>query len=179
MGVLLIANSSYYYKHTQLLLLLNMDENRTTTWDSDLQEENPTLRRRDLLPLWIKIFTWFFMLLFFIVPILIIYGALGYTADLAIYGIETTFPLSPTGIFLSSLFVLKGITAIALWTERDWAIRIGLIDAVLGIAICTYIMLVQPFMNESGFAFTIRLELVALIPYLIKLIKIRPDWEKC
>jgi len=144
-------------------------------------EQNSTKnkRRRDLIPLWIKIFVWFFMFAGIIVPIVFIRGALGFSASLSIYGLETSFPLSIIGIIISSIFLFKGVIAFGLWLEKDWAPNLSLIDAILGIIICLLVMLNLDFITSlngpSGF---LRLELAFLIPYLIKIQKIKANWTK-
>ncbi len=91
--------------------------------------------RRKLLPVWMKIFIWIFMVAgAFVVPIIMM-GIFGFSCSLAIYGFETTEPTSTVGIFISLLFVLKGLVSYGLWFEKTWAINLGLFDAYLGIAI--------------------------------------------
>ena len=108
-------------------------------------------------------------------PVMIVLGILGYRAQLALYGFETNEPLSLIGITIILLFVIKGITAFGLLKEKYWAIKIGIADAIIGITICTCLML-YPIINSEA-NFSLRLELVALIPYLLKLIKIKTEWE--
>lgn len=134
-------------------------------------------RRRELLPWWIKVFTWIFLIFGAIVPLTIIFAIVGYTFQISLYGLETNEPLSLTGLLLIILFLFKGIVAYGLWTEKDWVINLGIIDAIAGIAICVFMMLLYPFFDVSpGFTFSFRLELLLLIPYLIKLKKINNDW---
>jgi hypothetical protein len=133
-------------------------------------------RRRELLPLWIKIFTWIFLIfgiLGIIIPILALFIE---NVELSLYGLETTEVYSPTGILVVVVFLFKGITAFGLWFEKDWAPKFAIFDALLGIAVCGYMMLVNPFVSESR-NFSIRLELIALIPYLLKIQKIQRTWE--
>lgn len=134
-------------------------------------------RRRALLPAWIKVFTWIFMIMGAFVPIVFLMGLFGSNAQLALYGLETNNPLSPLGLFIAMLFLLKGFTALSLWTEKDWAVKLGIAEAILGIAICCAVMFLIPILNQdSGFRFNFRLELALLIPYLLKLQKIKSSW---
>lgn len=143
--------------------------------DSNLQ----SIRRRTLLPLWIKIFIWIFLVLGVVIPIALIFGLTGQSFQLAIYGLETNNPFSIIGTIVLLIFSLKTIVAAALWTEKNWAIKLAITDALIGILICLYIMLIAPFLAEGkGIIFTLRLELIALIPYLIKLIKIKQPWNE-
>ncbi len=135
-------------------------------------------RRRKLLPTWIKIFLWIFMVFGIMAPIGLILGVLGIDFSLALYGLETTKALSLTGLSIILLFAIKGAVSFGLWTEKDWAIKWAIIDAIIGIIVCSIVMVVLPFLPESlGFGFDLRLELIALIPYLIIMKKIKSDWE--
>ena len=139
-------------------------------------ENKIIIRRRKLLPWWIKIFCWFFMFFGLMSLVCLILGFTNIKPALALYGFETNEPFSINGIIIISVGLLKGITAFALWFEKDFAIKIGKIDAIIGIVLCVISMLVLPFLQD-GFNITIRLELALLIPFLIKLNKIQKEWE--
>ena len=51
----------------------------------------------------------------------------------------------------------------------------GIADAIIGITICILVML-YPIINSEA-KFSLRLELIALIPYLLKFLKIKTEWE--
>ena len=130
-------------------------------------------RRRKLLPWWIKIFTLIFIVSGVIVPL----ALMGFEFRIAIYGFGANTPLSLAGVAILFIIVFKCITAVGLWTERDWAITFGQIDATLGIIICICTMDIFPLtyshlVNSSSF----RLELVLLIPFFMKLSQIKNDW---
>ena len=138
--------------------------------------ENVKKRRRKLLPWWIKVFCWIFMLFGLLSFVCLILGFTNIKPSLAFYGFETNEPFSLYGLVVISVGLLKGITAFALWFEKDFAIKIGKVDAIIGIVLCVISMLVLPFLHDE-FKITIRLELALLIPYLIKLNKIDKEWE--
>ena len=146
----------------------------TSILESILDEAN--VSRKKLLPTWIKVFAWFFMFAGILTPFILIAAiALPQSnVQLAVYGFETTIAWSATGLFIITLFLLKGIVSFGLLNEKQWAISLAIADAVLGIIICTYSMFIMPFIQEGGFSF--RLELALLIPYLLKLQKIKPYW---
>lgn len=134
-------------------------------------------RRRKLLPTWIKIFLWIFMVFGAIAPIGLILGILGIRFSLSLYGLETIDALTPVGIFVLLLFAIKGTVSFGLWTEKDWAVKLAILDGIIGIVTCVFVTLVLPFIVESnGFHLNLRLELIALIPYLIKMNKIKGEW---
>ena len=152
-----------------------MQETQTDLLTNELIQLNGVPRKK-LLPLWIKIFAWIFLIFSALAPVMVVFGILGYRAQLALYGLETKEPFSAIGIIIISLFIIKGIAAFGLLKERYWAIKIGIADAIIGIIICTFFML-YPIINSEA-NFSLRLELVALIPYLLKLMKIKTEWEK-
>jgi hypothetical protein len=133
-------------------------------------EEISKIRRRDLIPVWMKIFVWIFMIMGGLALPIFLLGLSGSRYQLALYGFETTKPTSFLGFLIFGLFIYKGIVAYALWFERDWAIVSGIIDAVVGILVCTISMFL--FKN------TFRVEIIILIAYCIKLLKIKSKWAK-
>lgn len=134
------------------------------------------LRRRLLLPVWIKIFLWIFLVFGIMVPVVIILGIFGTHQELSLYSFETDQPFSLMGVCLTALFLIKGLTSFGLWTEKDWAVNLAIVDAVIGIVLCVFVMLVLPFISDNH-GFNIRLELIVLIPYLIKMKSIRSEWS--
>jgi len=135
----------------------------------DEQLEHANERRRALLPLWIKIFLWIFLLFAALVPFGLIFDLLDFRFFLSLYGLETGKPLSSIGLVISFLMVIKGIVAFGLWTEKDWAVILAIVDAILGIIVCILVMALLP-------SNTFRLELLVLLPYLIKMTRIRAEW---
>lgn len=129
-----------------------------------------------LLPWWIKFFCWLFMIFGLLSFVCLILGVTNIKPDLVLYGFETNESFSLIGLMVISIGLLKGYTAFALWFEKDIAIKIGKIDAVIGILLCVIAMLLLPFIQENS-VITIRLELILLIPFLIKLNKIQRQWE--
>ncbi len=108
----------------------------------------------------------------FCIPVFIL-GILGYKFELDLYGYHTQAPLSATGTLLFILFLLKGVVAYSLWFEKRWAVFLGIVDAAVGILICVISMAnISILPNSGGF----RLEIVFLIPYLIKLSRIKKKW---
>lgn len=153
-------------------------ENISAQESTSIIELNKKSRRRSLLPWWIKTFTWIFLIFGAMAPIGFMLGILGVKFQLALYGLETFFPTSFLGLLLTAIFLFKGVTAFGLWTEKNWAITFAQVDAVLGIIICVFVMLVYPFIDDyPGFMFRFRLEILILIPFLSKLSKIKNDWN--
>ncbi len=79
-----------------------------------------------------------------IVPIGLVLGVLGISFNLALYGLETMNSTSFIGLIIISLFAIKGAVSIGLWTEKDWAIKLAIADAIIGIVVCFIVMSILP-----------------------------------
>ncbi|MBB4805663.1 magnesium-transporting ATPase (P-type) [Chryseobacterium defluvii] len=135
------------------------------------------IRRRSLLPLWIKIFLWIFLIMGSIAVLIFLCGLFMDDVELSIYGIEANHPYTISGLIVSILMICKGIVAYGLWFEQDWAPKAAIIDAVAGIIICSAMMMIIPFISDA-IKFSIRLELIPLIFYLIDMRKIEKKWNR-
>ncbi|HEX4852005.1 MAG TPA: hypothetical protein VFV08_14420 [Puia sp.] len=134
-------------------------------------------KRKDLLPWWIKIFSWLFLILGGAAMISILPAVLGYTFELAIYGVETQRPLSPAGILVLLVLIYKAVVSWNLIQEKKYSIVLAIVDASAGIIICVLIG-IYPLFNPSSHNYSFRLELIFLVPYLVKMIQIKSAWEK-
>ena len=144
----------------------------------DLLPEVSMERRRKLLPIWIKIFLLIFLVFGAIAPVGLILGLFDISISLSLYGLETTNALSVTGLLIIVLFAVKGVVSFGLWTEKEWAVNLAIMDGAIGIIACSIIMIVLPFLSgNNGFNINFRFELAILIPYLIKMIKINTEWK--
>jgi hypothetical protein len=140
--------------------------------------EKPLIIRRKLLPWWMKMFCWIFMLMGVGAIATLIASPFISNFQLSIYGFETNTPLSGVGVFIIAILIFKGFTAYSLWFEKQNAMTIGKIDAVTGIIICAASMFIIPFTSESESShFDLRLEILLLIPYYLKLNKMEYEWD--
>ncbi len=151
-----------------------MQENQTDLLPGNLLQLD-TIRRKKLIPLWIKIFTWIFLVFGVLIPFRLLFGILGSNFEMSLYGLETSEPFSVTGITVFVLFLLKGIVSFGLLKEKDWAINLALVDAITGIVVCIFLMIYPSIEGNGGFNF--RLELIFLVPYLLKMREIKPAWD--
>jgi hypothetical protein len=102
---------------------------------------------------------------------------LGDDYRVSLYGLESSDRSSFITLAIVVLFLLKGAASFGLLFEKDWAIEVGLVDAAVGILVCLFVGLYIMFGTGSYIA-SFRLELVLLIIYLIKLLKIQAIWKK-
>lgn len=149
--------------------------------NSELQSQfdefdKPAIIRRKLLPWWIKTFCWIFMLLAVCAAGSLIMNLFISNVNLSIYGFSSETAYSGTGIFIIAVMLLKGFAAYSLWFEKPNAIIIAKIDAVCGIAICIASLFILPFSTADGH-FSIRLEILLLVPYYMKVNKIEYEWD--
>lgn len=130
------------------------------------------------MPWWIKFFCWVFLFFGASVPIALLMGVIGEPSSLSLYGLNALTPFSVEGAIIMTLFLIKAVTGFGLWAEKDWGVMAGLIDAGGGIACCIFMMSVYYpiILGLSDFHF--RPELIILIPYLLRLGKIRAEWQK-
>jgi len=151
-------------------------ENTQTILDQELTPE--TISRRKLLPWWMKAFSWIFMVFAVFIPVGFVAAIIfNMNPQIAMYGIETTDPLSLIGIILSAIYLLKGAVGFGLWFEKDWAITAGLVDAAIGIIACVYVMFVVPLTeNSGGQTVNFRLEILFVGLFLFGLLRVRGKW---
>lgn len=138
--------------------------------------DKPPVIRRKLLPWWIKTFCWIFMLLGICAAGSLIGNLFTANIDLSLYGFSSNSAYTGTGLFIIAIAAFKGFAAYSLWFEKPNAILIGKIDAVCGVVICIASMFILPFTTGDGHI-QIRLEILLLIPYYIKLNKIEYEWD--
>ncbi|MDR7370546.1 hypothetical protein [Flavobacterium aquidurense] len=138
--------------------------------------EKPLIIRRKLLPWWIKTFCWIFMFMGICGIVTIPTSFFSDNVNLMLYGFSSNTALSGTGIFIILIMTFKAFAAYSLWFEKENAIMMGKIDAILGIVICIAAMFVIPFISQNSH-FEFRLEILLLIPYYIKLNKIEYEWD--
>jgi len=144
--------------------------------ENTFQEIEPNnKRRRDLLPWWMKVFCWLFMLFGIASVVALFMGLTDNNIELSFYGFKSNEPFSLNGLIVIGVGIIKGFAAYSLWFEKDYAMKVAKIDALLGIALCVAAMLIIPFF-KNGFHISIRLELFLLAPYLFKLNTIQAEW---
>ncbi len=150
-----------------------MDQNTPNPADADFDQPKLS-RRRKLLPWWVIGFTWIFMIFAALMPFAIIFGILHFNFQMALLGLATDEPFSLMGVLIMALFLFKGIVAIGLWIEKRWAAGLAKIDAIISMIICIAVIGYALFI---GHTLSLRLELIAIIPYYLKMNNIQYDWE--
>ncbi|MFV1922243.1 MAG: hypothetical protein ACMZ63_06545 [Methylotenera sp.] len=129
-------------------------------------------KRKSLLPKWIKFFGWLFIIISVLIPInIILTPFLDLEMSYEIFGliyVGSGFDLM--ALVIQLLIIFTGFSAYSLLFGKDWGVNICLINGYLGLVLCITSMIL------SGFTM-FRLEPIIQIPYLIKLHKIKKDWD--
>ncbi len=159
-------------KHIYFSAMLNRQDDLL----NDVFHTTEVKSRRKLLPLFMKIFSWIFAVYGCFIPVAIVAGLMMHNFRMSIYGLEANTIYSVTGAIIAIIFLLKFFVAVGLLRRQDWAVKLGIADAVLGIAVCMAVML---YLIVTVHSFSFKLELAALIPYLVSLLKIRDEWANC
>jgi len=136
--------------------------------------------RRALLPWWIIFFCWFFIIL---CPFDFIFMVLQHSGrDLSMYGVEakTGFTFKEVFSLVNSLLTL--VVAYGLLREKDWAVNIAIINALISVADGLFSINdpaagVQDDIDMAISWFTLAFGLIMLGIYLLKLFRIRQDWR--
>ena len=133
------------------------------------------LTRRQLVPLWIKIFGWIFMVMGAVIPLLGIFAvASGQPASYEIFGLRYRgSPFHPMALIICAIILSLAVSAYGLLFGRSWGLNACLATGYGGVVVCVGTM---AYAISQG-SFTLRLELLAQVPYLIRLHKIKPLWS--
>lgn len=128
--------------------------------------------RKDLIPLWIKIFGWLFLVFGAAAPVLYLISAiLNFEATYEIFGLSYTGSAYTAMPMLISLIILvNGLCAYGLLFQKNWGLMSCLVMGYIGF----FITLISMFIYLPDL--TIRLEPLLQVPYLVKLHKIKPQW---
>lgn len=127
--------------------------------------------RKALVPLWIKVFGWIFIVMGALAPFLFLSSLIfGFSASYMMFGLEyegQAFALMP--LLISIVILINGICAYGLLFGKGWGLVACLIYGYIGLFITIATMFI-------GHDLVIRLEPIIQIPYLIKLHKLRAHW---
>jgi hypothetical protein len=130
-----------------------------------------------LLPSWFKAVILLYSSLAIVVFSAFILSLLGFVFPLSIYGISVSNQYSPLGVFVFSLFALKGCVGYLFIAGHQKAPIMGILDAIIGIACCVYVGFIRPFYDHpSSVDIVFRLELIVLIPFLWSSAKLKRKW---
>ena len=132
------------------------------------------MKRKEILPVWIQLFSWFF-LLFAISPIFFIFGLFvegnyhigGFGLD---YNGSHTRNIVP--LLITSLLTMASVVAYGLLWGKNWAIHLGIAYSILALIASLSSTTIQLVNGNIRF----NLEWVLIIPFVITLLRKRKEW---
>ncbi|SEM60669.1 hypothetical protein SAMN04488505_105168 [Chitinophaga rupis] len=154
-----------------------MQNESNTIFDQDFLQET-FVRRRQLMPLALKIYVWFYMLFSVYNVLTFIYINIQRWLDVLRYESFDKFLLLT--IFTGLAFpVLRFLSNLFIWLERKSAILTGIIITVLHIlySCVSFVIIYNMFGRLDLMIWTVPLVLLE-IPYLVLLLNIRKRWEQ-
>ncbi len=129
--------------------------------------------RRSLLPWWIKGFSWLFMIFGVMIFPISVMSIFGVPTELSLYGIESTSILNLNGALVTIMFLISGIVGFALFYGKDWALNAGLVLCAAHLLLVVLVYALQLATHGSN----LRFEFILVVPFFIKLLKLRPLWD--
>lgn len=131
--------------------------------------------RKRLVPTWIKVFGWLFIIMGASLPVLpIMTMSLDVPASYTLFGLSFVgSPFHPMALLIQALILSLAVSAYGLLFGRSWGLKACLATGYLGVAICAFTTLYAIFVMGS---FTLRLEFLIQIPYLMRLHAMKPSW---
>lgn len=131
--------------------------------------------RKALIPLWIKIFGWLFIVMGVLVPFLYI-GSLifGFSASYTMFGLEYEgYAKALMPLVISTVILINGLCAYGLLFGRDWGLTACIVFGYIGLLLTIGTMLSEIIFTGN---MMIRLEPIIQIPYLVKLHRLKLHW---
>ena len=131
--------------------------------------------RKQLVPLWIKIFGWIFIVMGAVMPLLAIVAAVtGQPVSLELFGIQYRgSPWHPMALLMAGLFLSLAVAAYGLLFGKPWGVDACMVTGFGGVAICLGTTVYSLFQGSLN----LRLELLVQVLYLMRLGKIKPLWR--
>lgn len=131
--------------------------------------------RKALIPLWIKLFGWLFIVMGAGVPFLYVGSLLfGFTASYGMFGLEYTgSAMAWMPLLIAILIFINGLCAYGLLFGKDWGLTACISFGFIGLALTLGTMLFDAYVHAR---WMIRLEPIVQIPYLIKIQRLKSLW---
>ena len=128
--------------------------------------------RKELLPKWVRFFSWPF-LLFLTSPIILIVGMFIGDMRYSLFGISyygSSLHLLP--VFIILIMTFHGIAAYGLLWSKRWGVNVGIACGLIGAILSVIGMMVAFLHGQVHFEFSI----IAQVLFLIALFNVREKW---
>lgn len=107
------------------------------------------LYRKQLLPVWVKFFCWFFLIAGPLIILLFVAAPLLPVQKLSQLGITVDNSINLISISFVFLLLFKIVTAVSLLKEKNYAVTLAKTDAFLSLVLCIGAMLYHYFAKRS------------------------------
>lgn len=154
-----------------------MQEQQPSIFDQDFLQET-YIRRRQLMPLALKILVWFFLVTSVYGTVNTLYSFFEYMLP-SLSGIDNIIVLTTffTGMFFSLVNILSSLFILL---EKKWAILFALIVTLISLLSWSYSIykLLSARLGDPTVTVLTAVFITSLkIPYIIMLLRIKRDWE--
>jgi len=128
--------------------------------------------RRKLLPKWIRLFCWIFII-FLGAPIILVVGLFVGDMHYSLFGVSYYGPaLCPLPIVMMLVLMIHGVAAYGLLWGRRWAVDIGILCGVIGAMFSLAGMVTAHTRGQMHFEFSI----IAQVLLVLILLDVRRKW---
>ena len=131
------------------------------------------MKRKEILPAWIRFFSWFFLLMA-ITPVFYVAGLVwGFTYNITAFGLiaKETNSYSPLATYLVAILTLSAVVAYGILWGKSWAIRLGMVYGIIAL-VTSFYSIASP---DGAY---LDLSLLFLIPFVWVLWIKRIAWEQ-
>ena len=136
------------------------------------------MKRKEILPAWIRFFSWIF-LIFCITPVIGIISVITKSEfEVAALGIEVNEPHAqlPLALYLYSIMFLASVVAYGILWGKKWAVDLGIVYGIIALFTSLYASIDGLMMRNEG-VFHFSLDPLLLIPFVIILLQKRKEWR--
>jgi membrane-associated HD superfamily phosphohydrolase len=98
------------------------------------------MKRKEILPAWIRFFSWFFLLMA-VTPVIYVAGLVwGFTYNITAFGLiaKETNSYSPLATYLAAILTLSAVVAYGILWGKNWAIRLGMVYGIIALVTSFY-----------------------------------------
>ena len=131
------------------------------------------MKRKEILPAWIRFFSWFFLLMA-ITPVFYVAGLVwDFTYNITAFGLiaKETNSYSPLATYLVAILTLSAVVAYGILWGKSWAIRLGMVYGIIAL-VTSFYSIASP---DGAY---LDLSLLFLIPFVWVLWIKRIAWEQ-
>ncbi|WP_282637863.1 hypothetical protein [Sphingobacterium thalpophilum] len=119
------------------------------------------------LPLFIKIFSFYFLLSGPVVLVLSVCQLFGIEGTIRIYGLESQSPITVVGALVLIIYILKFFVAYGFYKGIGFTRHLAIFEATFGVLIGLFVVFGPMYLDQPVVPHNLSLDLFFLIPYLL------------